>query len=140
MPQVFDKTDLRDDSISWNFNQYIPDLVTICLGQNDGIQDSATFCNAYIDFIKTIRNKYAKAKIILLTGPMADGALTRVLKNYLNSIVIFLNSNNDKNIYKYFFKNRYYKGCDAHPDLQEHQQISDELVSFIKGNKELNLQ
>ena len=140
MPQVFDKVDQRDDSILWNFNDYIPDLVTICLGQNDGIQDSTAFCNAYINFIKTIRNKYTKAKIILLTSPMADTTLTAVLKNYLTSIVVFLHSNNDKNIYKYFFKKRYYKGCDTHPDLKEHQQISDELVSFIKGNKELNLQ
>ena len=140
MPQVFDKIDQRDDSILWNFNDYIPDMVTICLGQNDGIQDSTTFCDAYIDFIKTIRNKYPKATIILLTSPMADEAITPVLKNYLNSIVVFLNNNNDKNIYKYFFKKRYYKGCDAHPDLHEHQQISDELVSFIKGNRELNLQ
>ncbi|HET7117428.1 MAG TPA: SGNH/GDSL hydrolase family protein [Hanamia sp.] len=98
MPQVFDKVDQRDDSILWNFNDYIPDLVTICLGQNDGIQDSTIFCNAYVDFIKTIRHKYENAKIILLTSPMADAALTKVLKNYLTSINDFLDEKEYKNI------------------------------------------
>ena len=98
MPQVFDKINMRDDSIAWNFKLYTPDVVTICLGQNDGIQDSATFCNAYIHFIQTIRKKYAKADIICLTSPMGDTSLTAVLKNYLNSIVTALNKRGDKKI------------------------------------------
>lgn len=135
MPQVFDKVDQRDDSITWNFNNYIPGIVTICLGQNDSVQDSTTFCNAYISFVKTIRQKYANAKIILLTSPMADATLTPVLKKYLTSINSFLNKNGDKDIYRYFFKKQYHHGCGGHPDLEEQQEISNELVSFIKENK-----
>jgi Carbohydrate esterase 2 N-terminal len=45
MPQVFDKINMRSDSIQWDFSRYQPDVVTICLGQNDGILDSALFCN-----------------------------------------------------------------------------------------------
>lgn len=134
MPQVFDNVDQRDDSINWNFNDYIPDMVTICLGQNDGIQDSTTFCNVYVNFIKTIRNKYPDAIVILLTSPMANAALTAVLQNYLASINKFLNKNGYKNIYHYFFKKQYHHGCDSHPDLKEQQQISEELVHFIKEN------
>ena len=52
MPPVFDKISMRNDTIGWDFNNYQPDVVTICLGQNDGIQDSVTFCNNYIAFIK----------------------------------------------------------------------------------------
>ncbi len=134
MPEVFDKIDQRDDSIHWNFNSYIPNMVTICLGQNDGIQDSTTFCSAYVDFIKTIRNKYAKAKIILLTSPMADAAFSAVLQNYLLSINNFLTKTGYKNIYHYFFKKQYHHGCGDHPDIREHQEISEELVHFIKEN------
>ena len=44
MPQVFDKVQLRTDSIPWDFSTYFqPDVVTVCLGQNDGIQDSVIF-------------------------------------------------------------------------------------------------
>jgi hypothetical protein len=135
MPQVFDKINMRNDSIAWNFKLYTPDVVTICLGQNDGIQDSATFCNAYISFIKTIRGKYPKADIICLTSPMGDALLTAVLKNYLNSIVITLNKNGDKEVYKYFFSKQYHKGCGGHPDLDEHKQIAAELTAYIKNLK-----
>ncbi|HSN10428.1 MAG TPA: SGNH/GDSL hydrolase family protein, partial [Hanamia sp.] len=135
MPQVYDKIDLRDDSIRYNFNDYVPDLVTICLGQNDGIQDSTAFCSAYVDFVKTVRSKYANAKIILLSSPMADAKLRAVLKNYLTSIDDYFHQHGDKNIYKYFFEKQYNHGCMSHPDLKEHREIADLLIHFIRKNK-----
>ncbi len=138
MPQVFDKINMPDDSIQWDFKQYIPDIVTICLGQNDGIQDSATFCKAYVAFVKTVRSKYENATIILLTSPMGDNNLTPVLKNYLTSIVSFFNQNGEKNIDKYFFKKQYHEGCGSHPSLAEQEEISDELVGFMREKMKLN--
>jgi len=135
MPQVFDKMDMRDDSIPYNFDQYTPDIVTVCLGQNDGIQDSTAFCSAYVDFVKTIRSKYAKAKIVLLSSPMADDKLRAALKNYLSSIDEYLQQNGDKNIYKYFFEKQYNHGCDGHPSINEHKEIAAQLIHFIKENK-----
>ncbi|MEZ4931043.1 MAG: hypothetical protein R2788_02790 [Saprospiraceae bacterium] len=44
MPPVFDNVDMRYDSIEWDFSKYQPDVLTICLGQNDGVQDSTAFC------------------------------------------------------------------------------------------------
>jgi hypothetical protein len=132
MPQVFDKLNLRNDSIECNFKNYQPDIVTICLGQNDGIQDSTKFCKAYIDFIWKMRSYYPKAAIFCLTSPMADSALTAVLKKYISSIVIHENAKGDKNIFKYFFTKRFHNGCSNHPDLQEHEQIAKELVAYIR--------
>lgn len=132
MPPVFDKINMRDDSIDWNFNLYIPDVVTICLGQNDGVQDSTTFCSAYISFIKNIRNNYANADIICLTSPMGDVTLTIALKNYLSSIVGALNKSGDKKVYKYFFSKQYHNGCGGHPDMQDHELIAKELTAYIK--------
>ncbi len=45
MPPVFDKISMRNDTIAGDFHQYQPDVVTMWLGQNDGIQDSTTFSN-----------------------------------------------------------------------------------------------
>lgn len=132
MPQVFDKINMREDSIPWNFKLYTPDIVTICLGQNDGIQDSTTFCNAYINFIKVIRSNYTRAKIILLSSPMAEQTLTPVLKNYISSIANFLRIKKEENIYTCFFKKQYHNGCGSHPNLKEQQEISDELIAFIR--------
>jgi len=135
MPQVYDKMDLRDDSISYDFNDYLPNLVTICLGQNDGIQDSTAFCSAYVDFVKTIRSKYPNAKILLLTSPMAGANLRAVLKNYLTSIQNYFHQNSDENIYKFFFEKQYNHGCISHPDLKEHKEIAELLIHFIKEKK-----
>jgi len=132
MPEVFDKVDLRTNSIPWNFKNYQPDVLTICLGQNDGIQDSAKFSSAYIKFIGQLRKYYPGTNIICLNSPMADAALTIVLKKYISGVVQYVNRRGDKKVHSYFFSKRYYRGCDTHPDLSEHEQIASELTAFIK--------
>ena len=132
MPQVFDKINLRNDSIQWNFNNYIPDVVTVCLGQNDGVQDSATWCASYIAFIQTIRTHYSNASVFLITSPMADEKLAAAQRNYLSGIITYMHTHNDKKIYTYFFGKQYHNGCDSHPDIEEHQQIATLLSAYIK--------
>jgi lysophospholipase L1-like esterase len=132
MPPVFDKVNLRTDSIAWDFSRYQPDVVTICLGQNDGIQDSTLFCNAYTRFIQQLRQHYPAATIICLTSPMADSNLVAVLQKYLSAIVATNQQQGDKKIYRYFFSKRYDHGCDSHPDLAEHQAIAGELTQYIR--------
>lgn len=132
MPPVFDKISMRNDTIDWNFNHYQPDVVTICLGQNDGVQDSAAFCNNYISFIKQLRSYYPKATIVCLTSPMADASLATFMKKTLTAIVSKVNTNGDKKVTKYFFSKQYHNGCDHHPDLAEHRLIANELTGFIK--------
>jgi hypothetical protein len=132
MPPVFDKISMRNDSIAWDFNKYQPDVVTICLGQNDGIQDSTIFCNNYIYFIKQLRGYYSKATIICLTSPMADASLAAFMKKTLIAIVNVMNRNGDKKIGSYFFSKQYHSGCDSHPDLAEHQLIANGLTGFIR--------
>lgn len=135
MPEVFDKINMRGDSIAWNFKNYIPGVVTICLGQNDGIQDSTVFCNAYLALIKQIRLQYRKANIVCLTSPMADDKLVAVMKKYLTAIVNASNQLGDKKVSSYFFSKRYHNGCDTHPDLAEHQLIAGELTAYLKDLK-----
>ena len=132
MPPVFDKIDMRGDSLQWDFKRYQPDVLTVCLGQNDGIQDSVIFCNNYVHFIGQLRAYYPAAQIILLTSPMADEQLTAVLKNYLSAIKKEVSDKGDKKVQVYVFSKRYHSGCDSHPDLADHQQIALELEGFIK--------
>ena len=136
MPQIYDKVFLRNDTIAWNFRDYQPDVVTICLGQNDGPkQDSAFFCSTYVNFIKAIRQHYPKADIICLSSPMGDNTLTPVLKRYLTAITASMNAGGDKKVYKYFFAKQYHNGCGGHPDLADHKLIADELTGYIKQLK-----
>lgn len=134
MPDVFGYTDLlTPDNGLWDFSQYVPDVVTICLGQNDGIQDSTAFCSAYVGFIGMVQEKYPRAKVVCLTSPMADETLTSVMKNYLTGIVSHFEEQGDKRVSKFFFSRSYNSGCDNHPSLEEHQLIAAELTGYLEG-------
>ncbi|MDP9077610.1 MAG: GDSL-type esterase/lipase family protein [Bacteroidota bacterium] len=136
LPQIYDKVILAADSITWNFNSYQPDVVTICIGQNDGPQqDSTLYCSTYVKLISSLRMHYPKASIICLTSPMGDVTLTAVLKRFLTGITSYANSQGDKNVYKYFFSRQYHNGCGGHPDIDEHKLIADELTAYIKQVK-----
>jgi hypothetical protein len=135
MPPVIDKISMRNDTIGWDFHKYQPDVVTICLGQNDGVQDSVTFSGNYIAFIKQLRGYYPKATFICLTSPMADATLAGFMKKILTAIVKKVNREGDKKVSSYFFSKQYHNGCDSHPDLEEHQQIAHELTAYIRRIK-----
>jgi lysophospholipase L1-like esterase len=136
LPQIYDKVFLAADTISWNFKNYQPDVVTICIGQNDGPQqDSTLFCDTYVKLITAMRQHYPKADIICLTSPMADSTLAPVLKRYLTGITAYMNAQGDKRVYKYFFSKQFHNGCGGHPDLDEHKLIADELTAYIKQIK-----
>ena len=135
MPQVFDKISMRDNKIAWNFNDYQPDLVTVCLGQNDGVQDSALFSDKYITFLQTLRGYYPQATIICLSSPMADESLAVFTNKVITALVKKINASGDTNLYSYFFSKQYHNGCDSHPDLAEHKEIAGELTKFIRAIK-----
>lgn len=132
MPAVFDKISMRNDTIRWNFGRYQPDVVTVCLGQNDGIQDSAAFCNNYIFFLNSLRSYYPRATFILLSSPMADEKLRGFMQSSITAVIKKLQSAGEKKLFSYFFNRQYSHGCDGHPDINEHRLIAGELTSCIK--------
>jgi hypothetical protein len=132
MPQVFDKISMRNDTIRWNFGNYIPDLVTVCLGQNDGIQDSAKFVSNYIVFLDQLRKYYPRAGIFCISSPMADDALCSFMKKSLAAVFQHYNSTGDKKLFTFVFQKQYHHGCDGHPDLTEHREIAALLTEYIR--------
>lgn len=132
MPQVFDKVSMRNDTIEWNFNNYQPDVVTVCLGQNDGVQDSAAFIQNYIAFLKQLRGYYPKARIVCLSSPMADEKLLAFMKKTLPAIVAKRREQGEQKLSAWFFSKTYNRGCDYHPDLNEHQLMAEELSEHLK--------
>ncbi len=132
MPQVFDKINLTGDSLQWNFNNYQPDLVSVCLGQNDGVQDSTVFVNNYVKFLKQLRVYYPKAQFICITSPMADDTLRTFLKGALNGVLQQLHKDGDTLVDSFVFEQSYTSGCDYHPSGSEHQQIAQQLTTFIR--------
>lgn len=135
MPQVFDKMNMRENTGSWDFSGYQPDVVTVCLGQNDGIQDPTEFCNAYVAFLEQLRTHYPRASIVCLTSPMANPELLEFMKTSLDTVINKMKEKKDNNVYSYTFSKRYYKGCGEHPSLAEHREIAQELTTAIKRIK-----
>jgi hypothetical protein len=129
MPQVYDKISLRDNKIAWDFSRFQPDLVSICLGQNDGIQDSIAYCSAYVKFIKDLRSHYPNATFICLSSPMANAELLAQTKKYLPAIAA---ATGDKKVFVRYFSGQFTSGCDFHPSLSEHELIAKELTAFVK--------
>lgn len=132
MPQVFDKVNMARDSILWDFKLYQPNVVTICLGQNDGIQDSAQFVSAYLQFAKELRGHYPTAKLVFLSSPMAGPELKAALIKYIKAVQESLTTSGEHNTGSYFFDKTYQSGCGSHPSVAEHQQIAAELNAYLK--------
>ena len=133
MPRVFDKISMRNDTIAWDFNRYQPDIVTICLGQNDGVQDSAAFCTNYVNFLKKVRGYYPKTKFLLLSSPMADKRLREFLRSSLQSVINTLQAGGDQQVRMHVFEKSYTGGCDYHPSTDEHAVIAAELSGVIRA-------
>ena len=134
MPEVFNKINLSKGTVLWDFKQYQPDIVSICLGQNDGIQDSILFTQHYISFLQQLRIIYPKAYFVCITSPMADIILRNFMENTLTSIVNTMHNQGDLKVKKYFFLKQYHSGCDGHPSLKEHVMIAKELTTYIQNN------
>jgi len=88
-------------------------VVTICLGQNDGKQDSTIFCDNYISFIMQLRDYYPKATIICLSSPMADSSLAAFMKEHSHLLLTNCIKREIKNYLPVFFQNNFTTGAMA---------------------------
>lgn len=132
LPAHYASIDMRGDSLTWDFSRYQADLVVICLGQNDGQQDSTAFCQAYIDFIEEVSLRHPKAAILCISSPMADAALADMLRRYLNAVRQHFWDRGQKQVDTYFFADSYTNGCDFHPNVADHTQIAQHLADYIE--------
>jgi len=132
MPDVYNKLNLQKDGPNWDFSRYVPDIVSICLGQNDGIQDSTQFCSAYIKLIENLQIGYPKSHFVLITSPMANDTLRSVLKKHITGVVNHFDKKGDNKIHSFFFSRSWNSGGGGHPRMDEHQLIADELTKAIQ--------
>jgi hypothetical protein len=137
LPSQFDRTLLFTPTPKWNFANWIPNLVVVCLGLNDyngwggysGPVDSANagiFRQRYHEFISTIMDAYPGVKILAVA---ANGL--QWIKDNVSQVVAEENSWGHANIYYASFP--YYNGgyVSDHPSVATHQKIADTLIAVM---------
>lgn len=134
-----------DSSQKWNFNSYIPDIVTIALGTNDISEgdgktarsafDKATYIQAYKQFINRIYANYGKqVQLVLLNSPMVSGSRGKILEDAILMVKNEVNAELKplKPVLTFFFQPMAPTGCTFHPSAEEHRVLSAQLAPFIK--------
>jgi hypothetical protein len=138
LPSYFDRTLFYSGEPKWNFSQWIPDLVVICLGLNDFSgwngyggsisEDNAAYFRArYHDFISTIMGEYPGANVLAVAANGIDW-----LKNNVSQVVAEENTMGHTNVHYAYFP--YYTDGyvnSGHPTVATHQLIADTLIYAI---------
>jgi lysophospholipase L1-like esterase len=136
LPDVYDRLDLNNKAIKWDFTRYIPNVVTICLGSNDGptVVASQAFINKYVAFIDTLRSKYHDASIICVTTPAVNSSMVAIEKIAIASIVDSVNKAGDNKVYWVELPSDQNNGCTGlgHPSEAEQATTATVLKTFVK--------
>lgn len=146
MPEMYDRLDATDPRSKWDFSRFTPDIVVINLFQNDAwliaMPDHPQFkarfgthapspdsiIRAYRSFVKNIRQKYPRARIICVLGNMDIVRPGSPWPGYVEQAVAPLK---DNLIYTHFFP---FKNTPGHPNAAEQRAMADDLIAFIGKN------
>ena len=161
MPWQYEYTLFNKQEEKWDFTKYQPQLVCINLGTNDLSTDNydiQLYENNYRMFLKTVRSKYPKAKIVMLTGPMLGEKESSQQRAVLDRICADARKNGftlpneaisgkkgkakktkkfgDKDIYRFDFTFQTGDlgyGASWHPSKLQHQKMAGELLPFLRN-------
>lgn len=137
LPDRFDRALMDAPEPRWDFKQWRPNLVVICLGLNDysGLRDkegavssenSSLYRKRYHDFLATIRGVYPGVKIL------AVAAHVEWIRANVRQIVNDEIANGKQDIFYAqfdYFQDGYV--ANGHPSVETHQRIADGLIEAI---------
>ncbi|WP_416308369.1 SGNH/GDSL hydrolase family protein [Neptunicella sp. SCSIO 80796] len=142
MPQFYDQLSaVGNNDSQWDFSQWTPDVVLINLFQNDSwlveregrmavVPDEQQRVEAYIDFVRSIRQKYPEAEIICALGSMDATRKGSDWPDYLRQAVETMRDKfDDQKLSTLFFD---FNGYGQHPRVAQHQANADKLTHFIQ--------
>lgn len=144
MEEIYDKLQYNDQitpTKPWDFSRYVPDVVIVAIGQNDSHPDdymardpqgekAENWKNHYRTFVRTLRETYPKAHIILATTilnhhPGWDDAIDQVWRSL-----------GDEKIHHFLYSNNG-SGTHGHIRIPEAEKMADELSAFIQALPEI---
>lgn len=131
----------------WDFSRYTPQVVVVALGQNDAHpvdfmaadyqgEQSVQWRARYVDFLRTLRGKYLQATIICATTVLQHDASWDQTIDDAVRVVSTGDRNNgiapDPKVH-HFLYSRNGSATPGHPRIAEHQEMADELTTFIES-------
>lgn len=144
MPEIYDRMLASDPTSTWDFSQWIPEVVVINLGTNDFGKvnpEQKAWSNAYKAFLARLRKVYPTTTIYLATGPMmADSwpparKTLSTLKSYLQQIAADQKQAGDTRIRTIDFATQEEKngiGSDWHPSVRTHEIMAAHLTETLR--------
>lgn len=144
-----------------DFSKYIPDVIVINLGTNDGgalnqaawtdpdtgisykqskLEDGTltneshcNFSNAAVEFLKKVRKYNSKAYIVWAYG-MCDYTMKDEIRSVIDRYIL---ETNDKNIGVVWLPNAKdeWLGSHGHPGVRDHEASAQTLIDFLENNK-----
>ncbi|MGM9484350.1 GDSL-type esterase/lipase family protein [Roseateles sp. NT4] len=135
MPEVWNRYAPRLDAPVAPPDPIAPDVVLLNLGQNDhgfpaskGQSIAADFGPRYLAFVRQLRGRYPKAKLVLLMGGMSAPREQPAIPRAVLGAVQTLRAEGDSQVWSYRFEAFSW----AHPRIDVHALMADELTRFLK--------
>jgi lysophospholipase L1-like esterase len=150
MPEVYDLTFLESMNRTkiWDTNAFVPDAVVIALGTNDFSpgdserenMDIATFADAYVAFIETLRGYYPDAHFFAVSSPMLGNGWPKAADTFLDDqkaaiteVVQHFGDEGDDKVHEFVVTKLSGTGCGTHPSVEQHASMAAELGDYIES-------
>ncbi len=137
MPAMYHQTLFTDNSETWDFALYTPDVVCINLGTNDTSTrpyDTRLLEEGYRSFLRTVRGHYPNAAIVLLSGSMLSGKSLQEVQQALHTVAAEAQAAGDTKVYRFDLSPQdgtLGYGASYHPSKAQQYKSASELIPFI---------
>jgi hypothetical protein len=137
IPDLFDRTLMERKEPTWDFKQWVPDLVVVALGLNDhsGLKGkdgvvpdakSAMFRKAYHEFLARLRSVYPDVKIMAVAAPV------EWIRANVEQVVKEERASGHKDIwYTYYDEFPELYVSSGHPTAKTHALMAEEIIKAI---------
>lgn len=123
-----------------DLSSFNPDVIFLNYGENDDAYTSSQnqpfpsdYQSRYLDLLSQVRQQFPSSAIVILRGGMWGGANSDRLRGPWQQVVQQF-TGQDSNAYQYVFNH----WSSTHPRTSDHQQMAQELISFIQQNNLLD--
>jgi lysophospholipase L1-like esterase len=138
MPAIYARTIPDRTKNDWDFASWVPHVVVINLGTNDANKGDPgePFRKAYLEFVRTLHQKYPSAAFVLTIGPMLGGAELTAISSHLQYVIDTMAAEGFTKMSRVVFPTQTEAdglGCDWHPGPAVNAKMATQLTNELKA-------